>query len=76
MGELLAIKVWHEGRAIGASKWNLERIVIEDKIKMTRYGPRHPRHEYALYLGAASLVAFMACAWFLLRDVRHMYGGA
>lgn len=51
MGPLLAIKLWHEGKGLGGANWNLERIIIDDRVKMTRWVARpraqartHPYH--------------------------------
>ncbi|GFR47563.1 hypothetical protein Agub_g9288 [Astrephomene gubernaculifera] len=51
MGQLLALKVWHEGRTLGLGNWGFEQVVIDDRLKGTRYVFRNPNTDCVLRKG-------------------------
>ncbi|MEW5300911.1 MAG: hypothetical protein WDW36_003804 [Sanguina aurantia] len=37
MGDVVAIKLWHEGRSLGSAEWCVDRVEIENRPKCIRY---------------------------------------
>ncbi|KXZ49210.1 hypothetical protein GPECTOR_22g800 [Gonium pectorale] len=51
MGQILALKVWHEGKTLGPGNWGFEQLVIDDRLKGNRYVFRNTDPECVLRKG-------------------------
>ncbi|KAG2450029.1 hypothetical protein HYH02_000133 [Chlamydomonas schloesseri] len=51
MGQLLALKIWHEGKTLGPGNWGFESVVIDDRLKGNRYTFHNPNPECVLRKG-------------------------